>query len=152
VTGLPVTQLQTMREVVAISASRDQIYTSLMTIFAAAALLLAAIGIYGLMAYSVQQRVQEIGIRLSLGADTSNVRNMVIRQGMQLVAIGTVVGLIAAYFLANVLASALYEVQPRDLTAFIGVPLILALISLAAVSIPAYRASLVDPLEALRYE
>ena len=116
------------------------------------ALLLAAIGIYGLMAYSVQQRTQEIGIRMAMGAESGKVKTMVIRQGMTLVIVGVVVGLGAAYFLANVLATVLFEVEPRDVAVFVSVPVILTLIALAAVWIPARRASRVDPLEALRYD
>jgi ABC-type antimicrobial peptide transport system permease subunit len=124
----------------------------LMSVFGAAALVLAAIGIYGLMAYSVQQRTQEIGIRMALGAQSGHVRKMVIRQGMLLVAVGLVVGLVAAYYLANVLASILFEVEPRDVAVFVTIPVVLTLIALAAVSVPAWRASRVDPLNALRYE
>ena len=124
----------------------------LMTAFGAAALLLTAIGIYGLMAYSVQQRVQEIGIRLALGAETGSVRRMVIRQGMLLVTVGVVAGLAAAFFLANLLASVLFGVRPRDAAVFVGAPAILVLVAAAAVAIPAVRASRISALEALRYE
>jgi ABC-type antimicrobial peptide transport system permease subunit len=124
----------------------------LMTVFGGSALLLAGIGIYGLMAYSVQQRTQEIGIRMAMGADSGRVRTMVIKEGMVLVLIGMAVGLGAAYVLANVLASVLFEVEPRDLTVFVTVSAVLTSIGLASVAIPALRASRVDALEAVRYE
>jgi putative ABC transport system permease protein len=151
-TGVPATDVQTMEDVVSESLSRQRVNMLLMTAFGAAALLLTAVGLYGLMAYAVQQRVREIGIRMALGAETGNVRRMVIRQGMLLVIAGTVVGLIAAFFLSDLLASLLFGVQPRDVAVFAGVPAILMLVAAAAVSIPARRASRVSPLEALRYE
>jgi putative ABC transport system permease protein len=151
-TGLPVTNVQLMRDVVSRSTSQQRANMLLMTVFGGAAFVLAAIGIYGLMAYSVQQRTQEIGIRMALGADAENVRRMVVRQGMLLVAAGIVAGLVAAFFLAKVLAAALYGVEPRDLAVFASVPAALALVALAAVALPALRAGRVDPLEALRYE
>ena len=151
-TGLPVTDVESMEEIVSISTSRRRVNMLLMSVFGGSALLLAAIGIYGLMAYSVQQRTQEIGIRMAMGAESGKVRTMVIKQGMALVIVGVAVGLGAAYFLANVLASVLFEVEPRDVTVFVSVPVVLTLIALAAVAIPAYRASRVDPLEALRVE
>lgn len=151
-TGLPVTDIRSMEEIVSISTSRQRVNTLLMSVFGGSALLLAAIGIYGLMAYSVQQRTPEIGIRMAMGAEGGKVMNMVIKQGMVLILGGVAVGLGAAYFLANVLASVLFEVEPRDVTVFVGVPVILILIALAAVWIPARRASRVDPIEALRYE
>jgi ABC-type antimicrobial peptide transport system permease subunit len=124
----------------------------LMTIFGGSALVLAAIGIYGLMAYSVQHRTQEIGIRLALGAAAERVRWSVVGQGMTLVGVGIVVGVVAALYLATFLAAALYGVQPRDVLVFVGVPFVLAATAFAAVWIAARRASLIDPLEALRYE
>ena len=151
-TGVPVTDVQTMEDVVSVSLSRQRVNMLLMTAFGAAALLLTAVGLYGLMAYAVQQRVREIGIRMALGAASGNVRRMVIQQGMLLVIAGTAIGLIAAFFLSNLLASALFGVQPRDTAVFTGVPAILILVAAAAVAIPALRASRVSPLEALRYE
>jgi predicted permease len=152
VTGLPVTQVQSMDEVVMISTSRQRFNMLLMSVFGGSALLLAAIGIYGLMAYSVQQRSQEIGIRLALGAEPGSVKKMVIRQGMTLAMAGVVTGMAAAYWLANLLNSFLFGVEPRDLLVFASVPVILGVIALAAVWVPAYRASRVDPMHALRYE
>jgi putative ABC transport system permease protein len=150
--GLPVSQVRTMNEVVSLSTSRQQFNMWLMTAFGASALLLAAIGIYGLMAYAVQQRTQEIGIRLALGAPASQVKNMVVRQGMALAIAGVVVGLGLALYLARFLATSLYGIQPRDPLVFVGVPLVLALVALVAVWLPARRASRIDPIVALRYE
>jgi predicted permease len=151
-TALPVTDIETMEEIVAISTSRQRVNMLLMSVFGGAALLLAAIGIYGLMAYSVQQRTQEIGIRVAMGAEAGQVRVMVIKQGMVLVLVGMVVGLLGAYLLANVLASVLFEVEPRDPAVFVTVVGVLTAIALAAVAIPAARASRVDPIAALRCE
>jgi putative ABC transport system permease protein len=127
----------------------------LMTVFGGCALLLAAIGIYGLMAYSVQQRTQEIGIRLALGAQTAQVKRMVVFQGMLLAVVGLAIGLGVSFWLATYLtsfSSTLYGVRARDPLVFIGVPLILTAVALLAVWIPAQRASRVDPIIALRYE
>ena len=152
VTGAPVTDVELMSDIVSISTSRQRVNMILMMVFGGSALLLAAIGIYGLMAYSVQQRTQEIGIRMALGADGPDVRAMVVRQGMALVVVGMAIGLGAAWFLATVLASFLFEVEPRDPVAFTTVSIVLALVALAAVLIPAFRASRVDPIQAIRNE
>jgi predicted permease len=151
-TGAPVTDVQTMAQILSLSISRQRANATLMAVFGGAALLLAAIGIYGLMAFSVQQRTHEIGIRLALGAQRDRVRGMVIRQGLALIAIGTALGLGAAYVLADLLASVLFGVEPRDAAVFTVVPLLLATVAAAAVSVPAHRASRVSPLDALRCE
>ena len=150
--GLPVSQVRTMNEVVSLSTSRQQFNMWLMTAFGASALLLAAIGIYGLMAYAVQQRTQEIGIRLALGAPASQVKNMVVRQGMGLAIVGVIVGLGLALYLARFLATSLYGIQARDPVVFVGVPIVLAFVALIAVWLPARRASRIDPIIALRSE
>jgi putative ABC transport system permease protein len=151
-TGVPVTNIQNMADIVSISTSRQRLNMLLMTIFGVAALALAAIGIYGLMAYSVEQRTQEIGIRLALGAQPKRVRAGVINQGMLLVGIGVGIGIVAAFFLARLLAAVLFGVATHDPWVFVGVPLVLAATAFVAVSVAAQRASRVDPLEALRYE
>ena len=134
------------------NTSRQRLNMLLMTIFGGAALVLAAIGIYGLMAYSVQHRTQEIGIRMALGAQADRVRWSIVGQGMTLVGVGVVIGVVAAFFLATFLAAVLYGVQARDVLVFVGVPTVLAAIAFVAVWIAAQRVSRIDPLEALRYE
>src|SRR5262249_10643450 len=124
----------------------------LMSIFGGAALFLAAIGIYGLMAYSVQQRTQEIGIRLALGAETGHVRRMVVFQGMRLALVGVLIGVGAAFGLTRVIATLLFGVKERDLVVFIMVPVVLSVVSLVAVWLPARRATWIDPVIALRAE
>jgi predicted permease len=151
-TGLPVSGVQSMEDVVSLSVSRQRFNMVVMTVFGGAALLLAAIGVFGLIAYSVQHRTQEIGIRLALGAETHRVQNMVVFQGMRITAVGIGVGLIAAWGLAQVLAGFLFGVEARDPLVFVTVPIALGLVALAAVWIPARRASRVDPQVALRYE
>ena len=151
-TGLPVSDVRSMDEVVSLSVSRQRFNMWLMTVFGLSALLLAAIGIYGLMAYSVEQRTQEIGIRLALGAQTGQVKNMVVLQGMRLALAGVAVGLAAAFGLSRLMSAFLYGVSARDPLVFGAVPAILSLIALVAVWLPARRASRVDPMVALRYE
>jgi ABC-type antimicrobial peptide transport system permease subunit len=141
-----------MTEVVVQSTAREDFNMLLLSIFGAAALILAAIGIYGLMAYSVQQRTQEMGIRMALGADRSRIRNLVVRHGMTLALIGVVIGLGAAFGLTRFLASFLFGVKTWDPTAFVIIPVLLSLVALAAVWMPASRASRLDPHRALRVE
>ena len=152
VSGLPVADVRTMNDVVAISISRQRFNMLLMTIFGSSALLLAAIGIYGLMAYSVEQRTQEIGIRLALGAETGAVRNMVVVQGMRLVLIGVAIGIGSAFGLTRFLAAFLFGVNVRDALAFTAIPIVLSAVALLAIWLPALRASRLDPIRALRYE
>jgi putative ABC transport system permease protein len=121
-------------------------------VFGGSALLLAAIGVYGLMAYSVQQRTQEIGIRMALGAESGDVRKMVVSQGLRFAVAGVLVGLAAAFGLARMIASFLFGVKAWDPVVFTGVPILLAIVSLLAIWLPAMRATRVDPVTALRYE
>jgi predicted permease len=151
-TGLPVSDVEVMTGVVSTSVSRQRFNMLLMTIFAGSALLLAAIGIYGLMAYSVEQRTQEIGIRLALGADARDVRKMILFQGMQLSIAGVLIGVLSALGLTRFITTILFGVQARDPAIFVGIPVALAFVALIAVWLPALRASRVDPLTALRYE
>jgi putative ABC transport system permease protein len=151
-TGLPVSDVRTMADVVSRSTSRERFNMWLMTAFGLAALLLAALGIYGLMAYSVEQRTQELGIRIALGAEVGHVRRMVVAQGMGLAAVGGAIGLAASFGLARLIESFLFGVTRSDPLVFSGVPVVLAVVALVAVWLPAIRASRVDPVEALRYE
>ncbi|HYL37267.1 MAG TPA: ADOP family duplicated permease, partial [Bryobacteraceae bacterium] len=150
--GLPVGRIRTMDEIVAQSTRRQDFNMLLLTVFAGAALLLAAIGIYGLMAYSVEQRTQEIGIRMALGAETGDVRGMVVFQGMALVLAGVAIGIAAAFGLTRLIASFLFGVKASDPVVFVAVPVLLSAVALLAVWFPARRATRVDPLDALRYE
>src|SRR6185436_15145145 len=124
----------------------------LMTVFGVSALLLAAVGVYGLMAYSVEQRTHEIGIRLALGAQAAQVRNMVVFQGMRLALVGILAGVAAALALARFMAAFLFGVDAWDPLAFIGVPVLLSVVAFLAVGLPARHASRVDPIIALRSE
>ena len=151
-TGLPVSDVQSMDDIVSLSVSRQRFNMWVMSVFGACALLLAAIGIYGLMAYSVQQRTQEIGIRLALGAQATQVKNMVVRQGMTLALVGVVIGVAGAFWLARLIKAFLFGVTTGDPMVFSGVPLVLVLVAMIAVWLPARRASRVDPVIALRYE
>jgi predicted permease len=152
VSGLPVSDIRTMDEVVSRSTSRQRFNMLLMTVFGSAALLLAGIGIYGLMAYSVQQRTQEIGIRLALGADTTDVRRMVVFQGMRLALAGVAIGIAAAFGLTRLMTAFLFGVDAKDPAVFGAVAVLLSLVSLLAVWLPARRATRVDPVLALRTE
>ena len=150
--GIPVAGLLSMEAVVSRSTARSDFLMFLLTIFAGAALVLAAIGIYGLSAYSVEQRTQEIGIRLAMGADSDRVRNLVIRQGMAVALVGVALGIASAYGLSRLVAGFLFEVAPRDPVVFAAVPLLLAAVALAGVWLPARRAARVEPAAALRLE
>jgi len=150
--GLPVADIRSMTEVVSRSTSRERFNMLLMSVFAGAALLLAAIGVYGLMAYSVQQRTQEIGIRLALGAEAADVRRMVILQGMLFAITGVAVGAAASFGLARYIRAFLFRVEVSDPIVFAVVPILLTLTALIAVWIPAIRATRVNPIDALRYE
>jgi len=148
----PVFDVKTMNEVRAISISVYSIGSVTMTIFAIVALLLAAVGIYGVMAFAVTQRTQEIGIRMALGARALDVLKLVLRNGMSLAAIGAVIGLAGAFVITRFMSSLLFEVSPTDMLTFALVTMGLLLVAVFACYIPARRATKVDPLVALRYE
>jgi predicted permease len=150
VTGLPVSDVRSMDEVVSRSTSRERFHMLLMTVFGGVSLLLAAIGIYGLMAYSVEQRTQEIGIRMALGAEHADVRGMVMRQGMGFALLGVVIGVAGAFALAKQIASFLFGVTSWDPLVFASIPVILLVTAAVAVWWPANRATRVDPATALR--
>jgi putative ABC transport system permease protein len=149
---IPVTKLRTMNEVMAASLAAQRFNMTLMGIFAAVALVLAAIGIYGVISYSVTQRTHEIGIRMALGAETGDVLSIVLRQGLQLAGIGVAVGIGAAFVLTRLMSSLLFGVSTTDPVVFVTISLILTGVALGATFIPARRATKVDPMIALRYE
>jgi predicted permease len=150
--GLPVFHVRSMDQIVVGSTARDQFNTLLLGIFAFFAILLASIGLYGLMAYSVEQRTLEFGIRLALGADFAQLRNMVVKQAMALAAVGILIGLGAAYGLTRLMATLLFQVKPTDPAIFASVAVLLGGVALLACYLPARRATRVDPVVALRYQ
>lgn len=150
--GFPVAHVRTMDEVMGYSTARQSFNMLLLSIFGAVALALAAVGIYGLMAYSVAQRTQEMGIRMALGADRSVIRKFVVWQGMRLVLVGVAAGVVASFGLTRLLSNFLFGVKPWDPAVFTSAPLILVAIALFAVWLPAARASKIDPMQALRME
>jgi putative ABC transport system permease protein len=150
--GLPLFQVRTMNEIVAENASGQRFLAGLLGLFAGLAILLAGVGIYGVLSYLVSQRSREIGIRMSLGATRAGVLAMTLKQGMRLAILGFALGLIGALAAANLLASVLHEVRPHDPGILLLAPLVLAAVVLAACYLPAQRASKVEPMEALRQE
>jgi putative ABC transport system permease protein len=150
--GMPVAHVRTMAEVEARGTARERFNMLLLVIFGVAGLLMATIGVYGVISYSVQQRTRELGIRMALGAQASNLRNTVIGQGMLLAGVGVVLGLGGAFWLSRFLVSFLFGVKAWDPIAFTMTPLLLSAVSLCAVWIPAQRATRVDPMTALRLE
>jgi len=150
--NLAVTNLQSLSDVVAASLFAARMGAALLAIFGFLALLLAAIGLYGVMSYAVSRRTREIGIRMALGAGTGNVLRLVLKEGLMLVGGGVAAGLIVAAAATRLLASFLYGVSPLDATTFAAIPLVLAVVALLASYLPARRAAKVDPMVALRYE
>ncbi len=150
--GLPVARVRSMDEVVVGSTARQDFNMLLLMIFAISALMLAAIGIYGVMAYSVAQRTQEIAIRMAFGADPATVRNLILRQGMLLAIAGVLVGVGAALGLTHLIASFLFGVTTSDPVVFLVVPALLSSVALLAVWIPARRAARLSPIRALHIE
>jgi predicted lysophospholipase L1 biosynthesis ABC-type transport system permease subunit len=148
----PVSNVRTLEEVVARSVGDRRLTALLLGSFACAALALAALGLYGVVAYAVVQRTREIGIRVALGADRQNVVLLMLRQGMILVVLGLGLGLAAAFGLMPLLRSLLYEIKPADPVSFVVVSLVLLLVALVASWLPARRAARVDPMVALRAE
>lgn len=149
---LPVTRVATMEQVLGRSVAQDRFSTLLLLLFGASALLLAAVGIYGVLSYNVEQRTRELGIRMALGAAGSEVRGLVLRQALVMIGLGISAGLVAALALSRVLESQLFGVGARDPLTFAGVAVLLATIAFAASYLPARRATSVDPVVALRNE
>jgi putative ABC transport system permease protein len=150
--GLPLARSATMDEVLATAVQEQRFSTTLMAGFALLALVLATIGVYAVISYSVSQRTREIGIRLALGADGPLVRSLVVRQGMAPVLTGIGLGLLSAAGLSRYLGSLLYGVAPLDPQTFLLIPLLLLGVALCSSLIPAMRATRVDPIMALREE
>jgi ABC-type antimicrobial peptide transport system permease subunit len=147
--------VRTMQEIASESMSSQRFPMILLEVFAGLALLLASVGIYGVISYSVSQRVHEIGIRMALGAERSGIFRMIIGQGLRMALAGLAVGVVAAVILTRLLSSftnLLYGVRASDPATFIGVAVVLAVVALAACYIPARRAVRVEPIEALRHE
>jgi predicted permease len=153
--NMPLNNIRTQIEQGDEALSLERLFAKLLSLFGVLAQLLAAIGLYGVMAYTVAQRTHEIGIRMALGATRRSVLQMVLKQGMVLTTIGIVVGLTGAYFLTTYLeslTSLLFGVKPRDPVTYAAIATFLGVIALVACWVPARRATKVDPLEALRYE
>lgn len=141
-----------MDELVSDSASQHRFNMLLLNVFAALALIQAAVGIYGVMSYSVTQRTHEIGIRVALGAAPKGILRLIVRRGMILTAVGIAIGTAGAFALTRVISSLLFEVATLDVAIFVIVPLVFAFIAFIACFLPARKAAKVDPLVALRYE
>jgi predicted permease len=150
--ALPVTGIQTLEEIVGASGAPQRFNAALLGGFAGVALLLAALGIGGVLAISVSRRIQEIGIRLALGAHPGDVVRMVVRQGMLLAAAGLAIGLPCAFAATRLLRSLLFETAPHDLVSFASATVLLCIVALLACAVPAIRASRVNPITALRID
>ena len=148
----PVIQIRTLENVVAETLWRPHLSAILMGVFAALALVLSAVGIYGVFSYSVGQRTHEIGIRSALGATRGDILRLVLEEGMILALLGVGIGTLAALGLTRLLAGLLYGIRPRDPLTFVSLSLLLAGVALFACFVPARRATKVDPMVALRYE
>jgi putative ABC transport system permease protein len=150
--NLPLAQVRPMPEVVAQSMARTSFTMLLLAIAAAVAILLGAVGIYGVIAYIVSQRTREIGVRMALGARRQDVERMVLRQGLTLAVAGVLLGLAGSVAATRLMGALLFEVSPLDPATFLSVPVLLAAVALLASWLPARRAAGIEPLEAIRYE
>jgi putative ABC transport system permease protein len=148
----PIANINTLEQIVSDSIAQPRLNMVLMMLFGGLALLLSAVGIYGLLSYAVTQRTQELGIRMALGANVGDVLKLVLKQGMLLALIGEAIGLFAAFAVTRLIRGLLFGVTPTDTTIFGGVVIVLTLTALLACWVPARRATKVDPLVALRYE
>jgi putative ABC transport system permease protein len=150
--GVPIYNVTTMQQRISTQLEQSHFDTYLLTIFAATALLLAAVGIYGVLSYTVAQRTRDIGIRMALGATQTTIARDVLSQGLLLTGIGLALGLTGALVCARLIESILYGVHPTDVPTFFAVSALLALVALLASYLPARKASRVDPMVALRYQ
>jgi ABC-type antimicrobial peptide transport system permease subunit len=150
--SLPLYRVQPMEDVVAASLADQRFSATLLGVFAALALVLASLGVYGVISYSVAQRSRELGLRMALGARRDGVLRLVVRQGMGLVLVGVGVGLVGAFLASRLLRSMLYEIGAGDPLTYVVVPVVLTLVGLVATLIPALRATRVDPAVALKAE
>jgi putative ABC transport system permease protein len=148
----PVYSIRTLDSVLSESVATPRFRTLLLGVFAGVALILAGVGIYGVISYAVSQRTQEIGIRMALGAQAADVLTLVVKGGMTLALIGVAVGLAGAFALTRLMTTLLFSVRPTDLATFATVSIGLIVVALFACFIPARRATKIDPLVALRYE
>jgi putative ABC transport system permease protein len=149
---IPMAAVRTMEELSSATAARPRLLAALMAVFAGIAATLAAVGIFGVMSYAVEQRTREIGIRMALGAERGDVSRLIVRQGMILASVGVAVGLAGGFAASRLLEKLLFGVTPGDPLTFAGVAVGLLAVSFAANYVPARRATRVDPTEALRYE
>jgi ABC-type antimicrobial peptide transport system permease subunit len=149
---MPVSKVRSMEQILSAGTARQNFNMVLLSIFAGIALILAAIGIYGLMSYSVEQQTQELGIRMALGADKIQLLRLIVKQGMLPALFGVAAGLAIAFGVTRLLASLLYGVKPTDPASFLLVAIVLTAVALAATYLPARRAMNLDPVVALREE
>jgi len=148
----PISKIETLEQVLSASLARRRLYMILLGVFAGAALLLASVGIYGVVSYSVNQRTQEMGIRIAVGAERGDVLRLVLGQGARAALLGIAAGIAAALVLTRLMASLLFDVSATDPLTYLAVATLLTLVALSASYIPARRAMRVDPMVALRHE
>jgi putative ABC transport system permease protein len=149
---IPVADVRLMEDVLSKAQSRPRFLTLLMTLFSGVALMIATVGIYGVISYSVARRSKEFGLRMALGAQPTNILGLVMKQGLLLVGIGVAWGVLSALALTRLMSSLLFGVKPTDAATFLSVSALLGIVALAASYLPARRATRVDPMKALRYE
>jgi putative ABC transport system permease protein len=149
---MPLSNVSTLEQYVYNNAAQPRLDAALLAIFSGVAVLIAAIGVYGVLAYSVNQRTREIGLRMALGAQPGGVLRWIVSRGMLVALAGIAIGLVSAFAMSRVLSSLLFDIQPRDVTTFITVAAMLAVVAFVACLVPATRAARMDPLVALRDE